>query len=403
MNDKTERSKLPRHPRIWWSRTKTKWPFLIWIGAVILSFYFYSVGVDLAAFVGHIEAIDLPVSPAEDSRVEKVMVMLGDQVTNGQLIAQMESSLIAAEIAINEALAQESTASATDSILSLYGGYRKALTDAESQLNGELIALGEAQGELQATTNELARLRKLIAEGVMTADSSGISRLITQEASLRESVRLYPESVRSIQERISKAAAEYQSFRKWLGIEAGTEVTEALVEKIRQNVSSPVQQIALLQQRMASYTLRAPAAGTIAHLYERPGNVVARGIPVVTVLVASQRVVGFLPEIFAKEPTTGQLAMIIRRSGDDRSPIPAVVEVMSPRIEPTTVTGPTGQTMRGRRIYLRMTAKTDVLPGETVDIQLVARSNPWLHSLKEIGRSMRSIVRKSPTEVDKVK
>lgn len=388
---------------MWWNRIKTKWPFLVWIAAVVLTLYLYSVGVSLEAFVGHVEAIDLPVAPVEDSRVETVFVALGDPVTNNQPVAQMDSSIIDAEIAVNDALAAENTALATDRILSLYGGYQKAVSDAEAQLHAETVAQGEAQGELKATSAELARLRKLIDDRVMTVDNTVISRLITQEASLNEAVRLYPASIRSVEERLAKAKTEFESFKKWLGIGSTSEVTEALIEKVRQTVGSPIQQIALLRQRKEKYTLRTSYPGIVAHLFERPGNVIARGVPVATVLVASDRVIGFLPEIFAKEPTIGMSALILRRSGQSMDPIPAVVEAMSPRIEPTTVTSPTGQSLRGRRIYLRMTRKADLLPGETVDIQLLARSNPWIHSLKQIGASIQSVFSRSSRPVDETK
>lgn len=401
MKEHTGPAQLPRHPKIWWSRIKTKWPFLVWVATVFLSLYFYSVGVDMSAFMGHVEAIDLPIAPVEDSQVKSVFVKLGDTITNGQPIAQMDASLLEAEIAVNEALALENTATATDRILSLYSSYQRALVDAESQLNSELVAQGEAEGELKATTAELGRLRKLIEERVLTVDNTVISRLVTQEAALKESVRLYPESIRAIEARISKAKAEFSAFKKWLGIESDTEVTEALIENIRVKTGSPLQQVALLRQRVEQYTIRSSHDGTISHFYERPGTVLGRGIPIVTVLVASDRVVGFLPEVFAKEPELGMKGLIFRRSGKIKDPIPAVVSAMAPRIESTTVTSPTGMPLRGRRIYLTMNGTHNVIPGETVDIQLLSRPNPWVNALNELTSQLRSLFRKTPQQSEK--
>ncbi len=390
--------KLPRHPKIWWSRIKTKWPFLVWISAVILAFYFYAVGVDMAAFVGHVEAIDLPISPVEDSKIQSLAVKVGDTVTNGQIIAQMVSSLITAEIAVNEALAIENTATATDRILSLYNSYQRAVSDAESQLQSETVARGEKEGELKATTAELKRLRKLIDDKVLTVDSTIISRLVTQEASLRDAVRLYPDTIIAIEKRISDARAGITSVKKWLSIDSETEITEALIERTHTNAGSPIQQVALLRQRLEQYTLRSSYNGTIAHLYERPGNVIARGTPIATVLVASDRVIGFLPEVFAKEPELGMTASIYRRSGTSMEPIPAVVTTMAPRIEPTTITGPSGQSLRGRRIYLTTTRTGDLIPGETVDIQLASRSSPWLRAIRELILPLRSLFSESSAQ-----
>jgi len=403
MNEHSEQSKIPHHPRIWWSRIKTKWPFLIWIGALALTLYFYNVGVDLTTFLGHVEALEVPVAPAEDGRIESIAVKLGDSVTSNQTIAAMNFSLIDAEIAVNEALAAENTSSATDRILSLYGGYQKAVSDAESQLSSEVMAQGEAKGELQATSTELARLRKLITDGVMTADNTIISRLITQEASLTETMRIYPASILAIQGRLAKAKTEFDSFKQWLGIQSNSEVTEALIDKIRQKVGSPSQQIALLQQRKGLYTLRASCSGVVAHVFQQPGNIVARGSPIATVMIASDRVIGFIAEIFAKDVAAGMEARIYPRTGENLNPITAAVEVVSPQIEALPITSAIGQSLRGRRVYLIMPAHHGLLPGETVDIQLVSRSDPWLHSLRQIGISLRPVFLLFSTKTEKAK
>lgn len=389
MNGTATQIKLPKHPRIWWSRIKNKWPFLVWILAVALAYVLYAAGMDLASFIGHVEAKDVIISPAEEATLQSLSVDVGQKVTNNHPVAEMDAFLIDAEIAVNEALANESSNAAADRILGLYGNYQKSVTDAQTQLEQLKQAEGTDAAELSATTAELARLQKLKEGGLLT-DTTVMSRFLSREAALKEAVRLYPQSIQATERRLAAAKAEFEGFRKWLNIENETQITQSLIEKISSRVWAPQQQIALLRQRRETYTLRSPADGVVSHVLALPGSKLSRGTPVVTVIMATNRVIGFLPEVYAKDVQPGMDAMVLTRDSAAQ-PIKATIEIVCPEIEalPSSTRAVPNQNLRGRRIYLVIPPDHGLLPGETVDVQLLSRARIWMRPVSEMVQAAR--------------
>lgn len=393
MKESTTAGRLPRHPRIWWSRIKSKWPFLIWILAVVLAYILFAAGIDLAAFIGHVETRDVVISPVEDSTLMSIGVEVGEHVNNNQPVAEMDSFLIAAEIAVNDALASENSNAAAARILALYSRYQTAVMDAQAELNQLTLVQGADTAELEATASELARLQKLRATG-MLSDLTLLSQFLAREASLKESVRLYPQSILATEQRLASASAEFVSFKKWLNVENETQITQSLVEQIGTTTWAPLQQVALLKQRREKYTLRSPSDGIVSHILAMPGTFIARGIPVATVVIATNRVIGFLPEVFAKDVVQGMEALILPRSTETAA-MKATVEIVCPEIEalPTSTRAMPNQAMRGRRIYLALPANHGLLPGETVDIQLLSRTGTWMHPISQLVHATRMLMR----------
>ena len=392
MKDSTKAVRLPKHPRIWRSRIMTQWPFLVWLLAVVLAYVLFAAGVDLAAFIGHVETRDVVVSPVEDSKLLSLGIEVGQTVTNNQPVAEMDSALIDAEIAVNDALASENSNAAADRILALYSRYQTAVMDAQAQLNQLKLVQGADTAELQATTSELIRLQKLRDTG-MLADVTVLSQFLSREAALKESVRLYPQSVHAMEQRLASTTAEFNSFRKWLNVESDTQITQALVEQIGTRVWAPLQQVALLKQRREKYTLRSPADGVVSHVLAIPGTLIAKGAAVATVVIATNRVIGFLPEVFAKDVVQGMDALVLPRSSEAQA-LKAFVEIVCPEIEalPTSTRAVPSQAMRGRRIYLALPSNHGLLPGETVDIQLLSRTSMWMHPLAQLRQSIRMMM-----------
>jgi len=381
----------PHHrPRLWAYRFSRKWPFLIWVAAVVLSYFLYSASVELAAFVGTVDAREIAVSPIEDALLISVNVQVNQTVTNGQALATMDSSLIDAEIAVSKALGTESTDSITERIMQLFSRYQGDIDNAGSQRNTELLAQAQATGELHAVKAERVRLQKLKDAGMLT-DSTILTRLVTQEANLSEAVRMYPDSIAAVEKRIQEAMVGLTSLKKWLQIEDTETInTELVSERVKARTVAPAQQAALLNIRKEQYTLRAPSDGIVSHLYfPMPGSIITRGMPVASVLVATNRVMGFLPELYAKEVTNGMNAVILPRVLDAHGPIKATIAMVGSTIEtlPSRIGGSsTASVTRGRRVYLTILEENTLVPGETVDIQITSLEDPWLRPLLQMER-----------------
>jgi hypothetical protein len=82
-------------------------------------------------------------------------------------------------------------------------------------------------------------------------------------------------------------------------------------------------------------------------------------------------VTGFMSETDAHEVAVGLPATIMRNSGLGAAYAARVVQV-GPEVEalPQRVSPMPGQTIRGRRFILQLQSPTDLIPGESVRIQL---------------------------------
>ncbi len=63
------RKPLPRHPAVWWSRMRFRWPFLIWVAAIALAIFFYSHGGQFGSLTGVVAVVREDVASLEPGRL----------------------------------------------------------------------------------------------------------------------------------------------------------------------------------------------------------------------------------------------------------------------------------------------------------------------------------------------
>jgi multidrug resistance efflux pump len=108
----------------------------------------------------------------------------------------------------------------------------------------------------------------------------------------------------------------------------------------------------------------------VARVQAQPGDVVQAGQEVARIVSEnSTRVIGFLPEVFLGSVKKGDQA-VIWRERDGKSFV-ASVESIAPDVRtlPGRITPMKAQTMRGRRVVLKISDPADLTPGETVRIK----------------------------------
>ena len=396
MNDQYQRKKLPRHPRVWWSRIKARWPVLIWLGAVALVFYLYSVGTEFDAFSGVVQTVEQQVAPLETARLDSLFVTMGQNVTNGQVLAQMDTSLIDAEISITEALAAETFDNAAESLLQLSSRYQAQVAAMENSLNSERRALAEASGELEAVNSELAKLQLRVKES-MILDNPAMSGLVARQAALKETVRTFPQSIAGLEESLRRARAEAASIKEWVQVGDDKSAAQTILERLQTRRGTAQAQLDELRIRAKTYTLKASFDGIAADLLQRPGNIVGGGSTVLTVLEANPRVVGYFPEIFAKGLRPGMKAEV-RTLDDPPVVINATLDSLSPKIDPlpARVGFSTTQRTRGRRVVFLLEQRNGLISGETVNITIESFGNPLVRQWQKITGTVRGWFHRTP-------
>ena len=373
-------SRIPSHPVIWWSRLKHKWPLLIWLAAILAACHLYSAGIDLAPISGVVRKNEETVAPIEPGRLVEVNVSAGARVRKGQKLAQMDISVVAAEILIEQALVAE----AEDTIT----GYMQNILRVDSEFRSAIAAtqatLGDEKRNYEAAKAELTVIKKELSPLIMQAEArliprSTISLQLARMAALEKEVELYPKSIANLEERLVETQVELARLEHQLGGGA----SKAIDEKLKRRKDIHKQQLELLTRRAGRYTLRASRNGVVARVFQQVGDIVGPETPVLSIVGAkSSEVTAFVPEGRAHESTNINVTAYIKRRGVTQR-FKATVVAVAPdivwlpfRVSPSQNAG---QGARGRRVTLKVTdANCTLIPGETVDVYLHGPTTSWL-------------------------
>jgi HlyD family secretion protein len=351
------------------------WPFLPWLAAVLFGLVLYSRSADYTGVKGVVEKSEETVAPTEDGRLHSVLVKVGDQVIKGQALAQLDDSLIDAEIAMQEALLTYETsdgmASYKDNIIGLLQQVNRSISEALATLAKERRSLAEAVAELEVLDRDLRRLDGLLKKGLV--DATSMSSMRARQAALRSSVEMFPTTIKLYQEHIDESREQAKLLKSSLQVGNEADAT-ALFDKqqeIRRKVHET--QIDLLKARKQNHRLYASRDGTVARLLQQPGDIVGPQAPVMSIVNSNAtHVVAFLPESRSNQCTVGMKAFV-QRMGD--RPIEARVVAIAPDIVwlPLRVSAVrTQQGSRGRRIRLALDSSGEsavaLVPGETLEV-----------------------------------
>ncbi len=340
---------LPRNPRVWWSRVKYRWPFLIWLAAVVACVSLYMRSGHLVAINGVVEVTTEQLAPVETARLLAVRVVPGQQVKAGDILAEFDTSVIDAEI-------REIEAKAAIENLQIERVFSRAVSDAELRLRELRQQQAADQNRLDALREQFKGIDMAISSTM--ADARGVAAYRAEQVTLERNLQLQPEAIRSAEGDYKLAQQQLEAARKAGAPEAVRDL------------------IAALTQRKENYVVRARHSGAVSRVLHAPGDVVAAADPVLSIVAqGAPLVIGFVPEWMAHDIHVGMQAWVTRplRSGDA---IAGAVTVLGPEILalPGRVSPVRGQTVRGRRVEILLQGGADLLPGESVDIRVY---RPW--------------------------
>jgi HlyD family secretion protein len=286
---------------------------------------------------GYIEGEYVYVGAPVAGRLETLHVARGAQVAAGASLFQLDRS--SEQPARDEAAARLARAEAD--LANLRKGKRP------SEIESIEAQLAQAQAMLQLAEAELERRERLVASNVAS----------------REAV----DQARAAYERDRARVAELQAELKTAQLGARTDEIQAAAAE----VTAAQAQLAQAEWRLDQMSQAAPQAGAVIDTLYRPGEWVAAGAPVVSLLPPDNVKVRF----FVPEPRLGAIEVgdEVRVSCDACPPdLTAVVSFISPDAE---YTPPViySREMRAKLVYLvearpRQTAALH--PGQPVDVTL---------------------------------
>lgn len=196
---------------------------------------------------GRIEATEINVAAKLAGRIKTILVHEGDFVTAGQVVAQMDTDVLQAQLRQAEAQwrqAQNGVATA-----------RSRLAQRESEKAAAQAAVLQREAELNAAKRRAGRTSVLAREG-------GVSRQEADDDLAR--VQSYEAAVSAARAQVAASEAAISTARsEVLGAESAVEAAIATCERIKADI--------------ADSDLKAPRDGRVQYRVAQPGEVLAAG------------------------------------------------------------------------------------------------------------------------------
>lgn len=344
------REPIGRHPH-WWERLPNRWPFLIWLAGCVLAIVLYFHGGKLGGVMGVVTANRQDLAPLEAGVLKAVYVQVGDAVKEGQLLAEMDTSLLDAEMTVERLQAQRQ--------------FAQSVLRSQQALHDARIRQAETEGELAVLQDEVARLEGLVARQL--ADAQTLARTKARLEALRRAAELYPALIAALEQDLTEGLARRHALEGMMEDDTDA-ATNALSEPIPEDLS---RHLDLLRLRRERYRLYAEFDGVVSRVFHSAGETVLAGDPVLTVVgYKITGAEGFLPEATVADIRPGMNVYVTttaRLSDSVRGHIVAVtpdVMALPGRANPIPQ-----RVLRGRRVVVDFDEPAPFIPGESVTIQ----------------------------------
>ena len=361
-----------KHPHGWRWWLPRQWTFVVWLLIVVAAAVLYLEQTSLSGFTGIVETAFEPVAPLETARLSAVEVLLGDTVQSGDVLARMDTTLVDAELAVEEAMLLEAESSISgyqQNILQLAQQFDEAIRQAETQLRQERMIQARDKAELEALRQELRRREDLLQQRLIS--ETEVSALRPTIAGLETAQAGTPSIIESLEQALAEARQDRKDMEEWLRIEGGETISQAIQTKLEARRGILANSLDHRRQQLQNYTLRANRGGIVSRMLHAPGDVVPAGEEIMRIVSPeATHVVGFLPEHHVHDLRVGDQLTAERRQGANRRAVRIIVETVAPEVEalPARVSPIRGRPLRGRRVHFRIDGEHDLLPGETVQV-----------------------------------
>jgi multidrug resistance efflux pump len=307
--------------------------------------------------VAYVEAVHYAVAPIALGRIDKLFVQVGQRVHAGETIASMD--------------VRELQAARDKELLQL------------AQLEAEVIATTQDE-EFQVTRSELWVLKARADERGDRAALAQISARMQRLDGLLDKQMIPAVQAEMTREKQKELAARVETFDQAKGrgqaglgqVGAGNHdharAVNAHVEPARRAVEVQKAVIRQLDLQLEQLTLRAPIDGLVTTITHRPGEIVAAGSEVVSVVSARPGVLMVeLSEGMAARVKLGQAVSVRSKDLFSRALHGRVIELapevdeMFPRARPSP-----GIAAWGRRATVQLDGGGEVLPGQAFSVSL---------------------------------
>ena len=268
------------------------------------------LGDGFASGNGRIEATEVDIATKQPGRIAKVLVAEGDMVQAGQILGEMDSAELATDLRQAEAgfrQAREDKNQALAVVTQRESDIRQthaAVRQRESEINQARAAIAQRESELALAQKEFARGQALVNKD-----------FISREQFDEQHTRMKSAVAALAQEQARQQAVEATLALEQARQQSADAVLKGAQIQIAQRdaaIDSSIARIEKIKTLIADSILKAPISGRVLYRLAEPGEVLAAGGKVLTVLeLTDVYMTIFLPTTLAGRITVGSEARIV--------------------------------------------------------------------------------------------
>jgi HlyD family secretion protein len=193
-------------------------------------------------------------SPDEPGRIAELYIEEGDLVTQGQVIARMESDRVQTQVSQYKALVQKAEAN----LEQIEAGNRpEAIAAAKARVTTAQANVAVARAKLQRTQEEKQRNQLLVDRGAISVNA--FNEFVSQEA----------EAKANLEAELAQLAEQQQNSAE---IQQGSRIEE--IDRAAAELAEAKAELASVQIQLNKTIVRAPFAGIITRRYAETGDYV---------------------------------------------------------------------------------------------------------------------------------
>jgi multidrug resistance efflux pump len=371
------RPPLRDHPSRRWQRWLDRWPIAAWAAIALIAVAFYVKSTQFGVLSGSVLTVKQNLSPVAIARVKAIYVKIGDGVTNGQMLAQMDTTMVDGQLAEAEATlaaAAGSWAGYEQQMLSLLHSSDDSIASVEA-------AMAQQQGQLDSDTAKLAELKAMQAKRDALFASKLISEL--EDDALRPEIAGLEKDLASCRQLIqmdettlASRKKERQDLQQSLKLAPGDDIKEAIAQKTAAETEILKTAVAMKKLEKENYSLRSQADGVVSDIGIYPGATAKPGDNVVSVVSGTRFIIGYLPEVREGMIKVGDRGYAFRLR---QPPLKVKVVADAPEIDeiptavrPSTAAQQSAVTFRAQRIVFELDGPGTLVPGESVQFRLTS-------------------------------
>lgn len=359
-------------------RARTAWRHVrrlpglgMWLVALTMTTVLFVRSERGLVLTGFAAEITTQVGPVVAGRLRDVPVTADQKVVAGQVVAWLDDTEPRLEAELAEAelrrLRQEVQRETASWHLDLESDRRRFIAEHDEARLAHLEAravLAAASVQLAGLESNLERTRALAAAALASIATLEDDSIACQTQ--RELVQGQTELVAALAARQGEAAARLRQFADTVGAPAASALPAALAAAVE--VQEATLQLAELAR--ARCALRAPVAGVVGEILRRPGEAVAAGEPVVTLVEErALEVVAYVTEDRAADVVAGR-PVTLRRAARPGWTAAARIASVAAGVTMVPERSDPGAPLPawGRAVRVRLPEGCDARPGEAFRI-----------------------------------